>query len=92
MAQIEKIGAISRGVIIGTKDHDVVFASVDHIRAVNWDQYQWFVIDDRKLYRPNEEVHIKGYLRYLKRVGDKISPEYAKANISYCVNDAQSVC
>src|SRR5713226_1215809 len=30
------------------------------------DELRWYVFDDRKLYRPGEEVHIKGWLR---RVG-----------------------
>ena len=32
------------------------------------DQLRWYVFDDRQMYRPGEEVHIKGWLR---RVGGK---------------------
>lgn len=36
-------------------------------RTVN-DQLRWYVFDDRKMYRPGEEVHVKGWLR---RIGSK---------------------
>jgi hypothetical protein len=36
-------------------------------RTVN-DMLRWYVFDDRQMYRPGEEVHIKGWLR---RVGGK---------------------
>ena len=35
-------------------------------RRAEGDQLRWFVFDDRKMYRPGEEVHIKGWIR---RVG-----------------------
>jgi hypothetical protein len=36
-------------------------------RSVN-DQLRWYVFDDRQMYRPGEEVHIKGWMR---RIGGK---------------------
>jgi alpha-2-macroglobulin len=36
-------------------------------RSVN-DELRWYVFDDRQMYRPGEEVHIKGWLR---RIGAK---------------------
>lgn len=56
-------------------------------RDGRWESYerfdwlQWFVFDDRQLYRPGEEVHIKGWLRYvensptgdLRLVGDRVN-------------------
>ncbi len=35
-------------------------------RREAYDELRWFVFDDRKMYRPGEEVHIKGWIR---RVG-----------------------
>jgi alpha-2-macroglobulin len=32
------------------------------------DELRWYVFDDRQMYRPGEEVHIKGWLR---RIGGK---------------------
>ena len=35
---------------------------------VPWsDELRWYVFDDRKLYRPGEEVHLKGWLRRMGR-------------------------
>jgi uncharacterized protein YfaS (alpha-2-macroglobulin family) len=35
---------------------------------VPWDdELRWYVFDDRKLYRPGEEVHLKGWLRRIGR-------------------------
>jgi hypothetical protein len=34
------------------------------------DSYRWFVFDDRKMYKPKEEVAVKGYLR--KHIGGKL--------------------
>jgi alpha-2-macroglobulin len=56
-----------------------------HDNLVDWRNYKragsmrWFVFDDRKMYRPNEEVSLKGYLRNvtggtltdLAEIGDK---------------------
>lgn len=30
-----------------------------------YDQLSWYVIDDRQMYRPGEEVHVKGWIRQL---------------------------
>ena len=38
-----------------------------HPRSVN-DELRWYVFDDRQMYRPGEEVHVKGWLR---RIGGK---------------------
>ncbi len=34
------------------------------------DELRWYVIDDRQMYRPGEEVHVKGWLRRLGRKQD----------------------
>jgi uncharacterized protein YfaS (alpha-2-macroglobulin family) len=38
--------------------------------APQTDQLLWYVFDDRKLYRPGEEVHIKGWIRRIGRGSD----------------------
>ncbi|MBT3390794.1 MAG: hypothetical protein HN413_10310 [Chloroflexi bacterium] len=35
-----------------------------HQRAV-YDELRWFVFDDRQMYKPGEEVHLKGWLRLI---------------------------
>jgi hypothetical protein len=56
------------------------------------DTLRWFVFDDRKMYRPKEEVSIKGYLRFYEggKLGD-IQPlgDKAGGGISYIVRDAR---
>ncbi len=56
------------------------------------DQLKWFVFDDRKMYRPKEEVSIKGYMRFYEggKLGD-IQPlgDRAGGGISYVVRDSR---
>lgn len=63
----------------------------------SWNQYvvndelRWYVFDDRQMYRPGEEVHVKGWLRLIggkqggdvNLVGDRIS------GVSYRIIDPQ---
>jgi uncharacterized protein YfaS (alpha-2-macroglobulin family) len=54
------------------------------------DDLRWYVFDDRKLYRPGEEVHFKGWIR---RVGTgsngDVGPlEGVVRKLSYKINDA----
>ena len=62
----------------------------------NWRHYarpddlRWYVFDDRKLYRPGEEVHFKGWIR---RVGHGINGDVGPLEgvvkkLSYTVEDA----
>lgn len=55
------------------------------------DELRWYLFDDRQMYRPGEEVHIKGWLRQIGGmqdgdvglVGDTVS------NVSYLIYDPQ---
>jgi hypothetical protein len=78
----------AKGVVMCTAGNDVAFTPVDYHKAT-FETYKWFVFDDRKLYRPKEEVHIKGYLRHLERIADtrKIMPVYSKGKINYIFKD-----
>lgn len=54
------------------------------------DTLRWYVFDDRKMYRPGEEVHIKGWLRLIGgRQGGGISLPPIDS-IAYQVNDSQN--
>ena len=49
--------------VVVTKGGDMALLNV---WAPEWDnqaQGLWFVFDDRGIYRPGEEVHLKGWLR-----------------------------
>lgn len=62
-----------------------------------WPAYQpsnslrWFVFDDRSMYRPGEEVHIKGWLRRLggRQDGDISLLGNAVTSVGYRLTDAQ---
>jgi uncharacterized protein YfaS (alpha-2-macroglobulin family) len=53
------------------------------------DELRWYVFDDRKLYRPGEEVHVKGWMRAVGggKDGDVGSLNGAVKRISYVVKD-----
>ena len=53
------------------------------------DSLRWFVFDDRKMYKPNEEVSVKGYVRKMAggRLGDIGGLSDAISGLSYSVKD-----
>jgi uncharacterized protein YfaS (alpha-2-macroglobulin family) len=54
------------------------------------DGLRWYVFDDRKMYRPGEEVHIKGWVR---SAGDHVGGDIALARevreVSYVLEDSR---
>ena len=55
------------------------------------DTLRWYVFDDRQMYRPGEDVHIKGWLRRIggKQDGDVGLVGSELSSISYRINDPQ---
>ncbi|HEY0545192.1 MAG TPA: alpha-2-macroglobulin family protein [Pyrinomonadaceae bacterium] len=55
------------------------------------DELRWYVFDDRKMYRPGEEVHIKGWLRRIGggTTGDVGMLNGAVTNVSYVLRDSR---
>ncbi|MDT4897799.1 MAG: alpha-2-macroglobulin [Acidobacteriota bacterium] len=56
------------------------------------DSLRWFVFDDRKMYRPGEEVHLKGWIRKVGggKTGDVGLPgDGVGRTISYTLRDSQ---
>jgi uncharacterized protein YfaS (alpha-2-macroglobulin family) len=55
------------------------------------DDLRWYVFDDRQMYRPGEEVHVKGWLRRIggKQDGDVGLVGSELTDVSYQVTDAQ---
>jgi alpha-2-macroglobulin len=55
------------------------------------DELRWYVLDDRQMYRPGEEVHLKGWVRRLgrKQDGDVGLIGNLVSNISYQIYDPQ---
>ncbi|MBW6473345.1 MAG: Ig-like domain-containing protein [Anaerolineaceae bacterium] len=59
-------------------------------RSVN-DMLRWYVFDDRAMYKPGEEVHLKGWIRKIggKQNGDVSLPGNSLEQLSYRVYDSQ---
>lgn len=55
------------------------------------DYLRWYVFDDRKMYRPSEEVHIKGWLRRVGggKEGDIGALNDAVESVSYTLKDSR---
>ncbi len=55
------------------------------------DELRWYVFDDRAMYRPGEEVHVKGWLRHIGAGvdGDVSLDRLAGAAVGYQVMDPQ---
>ncbi|MDX1616333.1 MAG: Ig-like domain-containing protein, partial [Candidatus Promineifilaceae bacterium] len=55
------------------------------------DLLQWYVFDDRQMYRPGEQVHLKGWLRVVGQTqqGDVRLPAQALTVLNYLVIDPQ---
>jgi uncharacterized protein YfaS (alpha-2-macroglobulin family) len=53
------------------------------------DELRWYVFDDRQMYRPGEEVHLKGWLRRIGMTpaGDVGLLENSGVNVRYSVSD-----
>jgi uncharacterized protein YfaS (alpha-2-macroglobulin family) len=60
------------------------------VRNPQSDEVRWFVFDDRAMYRPGEEVHVKGWVRRLEnQVGGDISLLTDVTSVRYQVYDPQ---
>ena len=55
------------------------------------DWLQWYVFDDRQMYRPGEEVHLKGWIRLIgsKQTGSVGLPGEKLSSVYYRVTDPQ---
>ena len=55
-------------------------------------QTTWFVFNDRQLYRPSEDVHIKGWLRDIDFAegGDLRAPEGLAGTVTWTLRDSQN--
>lgn len=54
------------------------------------DELRWFIFDDRAMYRPGEEVHLKGWLRHISSETGAITlPGGVATSVNYQVYDPQ---
>ena len=61
------------------------------IRRDITDSLRWYVFDDRKMYQPGEEVHVKGWVRRIGggQQGDVGLPSGAISSVSYVLKDSR---
>ena len=77
---------------------DVLLLLLQPERAIRWrrrdsrEMLSWYVIDDRKLYRPGEEVNIKGWIRKidLTPTGGTEMFTAAGETVNYVLKDSQN--
>ncbi|CAF1355694.1 unnamed protein product [Rotaria sp. Silwood1] len=74
-------------ILIVEKDDDVCMSVNIYTYPSYYDAYAWHVFNDRGLYKPKEEVHIKGYVRLLETKGEARLPTYVQGSIDYTVQD-----
>jgi len=94
--------AKQQNILIARKGADVAFLPENSDEYYNetggWykkpndDSLRWFVFDDRKMYRPDEEVNIKGYIRRVTggRFGDVAPPDDSASGLTYSVKDSRN--
>jgi uncharacterized protein YfaS (alpha-2-macroglobulin family) len=64
---------------------------LDYRRVASWDDAQWLVLDDRHMYRPGDEPHLKGFLRRrgTNKGGDlTMTPDVGK-DVTWTARDAR---
>ena len=74
-------------ILIVEKDDDQCMLTDIYSYASNPNAYVWHVFNDRGLYKPKEDVHVKGYVRLLEIKGDAKLPTYGKGVMHYAVCD-----
>lgn len=57
------------------------------------DSLNWYIFDDRAMYRPGEEVHVKGWIRKngALQTGNVCLMEASEYSLSYIITDAQAM-
>ncbi len=89
------------GMLVARRDGDVAilperpsYASRETgtwVRKPQTDSLRWFVFDDRKMYQPGEEVHVKGWIRQIGggKTGDTNLFASAGMHVSYVLTDSR---
>ena len=95
----EKVGTPT-GVLVARRGEDVAILpergdwwsdDSDWVRRETPDDLRWYVFDDRKMYRPNEEVSVKGWIRRvgMGKRGDVSALAGATDAVTYTLRDSQ---
>ncbi len=90
-----------RGVIVASRDGDVAIlpeqtenygtGNTGWSRKEQSESLRWFVFDDRKMYQPGEEVHVKGWIRKIGagKTGDIAPVRGSVSDIVYTLTDSR---
>ncbi|MEZ4735145.1 MAG: alpha-2-macroglobulin family protein [Caldilineaceae bacterium] len=86
-------------VLIGTLGDDIAMLPQNNyywgdggwMQSSVQDELRWYLFDDRQMYRPGEEVHVKGWLRRIgaKQTGDVSLLGDSNVSVQYTVSDPQ---
>jgi alpha-2-macroglobulin len=93
-------GSKALGVLVASRDGDVAIlpeegkyetGSTGWSRKEQNESLRWFVFDDRKMYRPGEEVHLKGWIRKIGagKTGDVGPVAGSVSEIVYTLTDSR---
>ena len=99
---LPETAAAQQNILIARKGKDVAFLpeNTDYYwqQQGNWykksssDYLRWFVFDDRAMYRPKEEVAVKGYIRKITagKLGDVAALGDAASGLTFSVKDSRN--
>ena len=79
----------NKEILIVEKDDDLCMLVNIYTYASSYNTYVWHVFNDRGLYKPKEDVHIKGYVRLLDTRGEARLPIYVQGTIDYTIHDSR---
>lgn len=98
----DKPSSKGQNILVARKGNDVAFLpensqyywqnSGSWHRKSQPDTLRWFVFDDRKMYKPNEEVSVKGYIRVLRggKLGDIEGLGDTASGLTWSVRDPRN--
>ncbi|MCO5551007.1 hypothetical protein L7F22_004502 [Adiantum nelumboides] len=90
LAVIKTQGVHKDEMVCAQKGNDITFMPSLRINQSDCESYEWYVFDSRGLYKPTEEVHIKGYVRSVERKkGGGQQLVLAHGHVCYAVKDAR---
>ena len=85
--ELNQVQDIKDEILIVEKDDDLCMLVNIYTHASGYNTYVWHVFNDRGLYKPKEDVHIKGYVRLLETNGEARLPTYVQGTIDYTIHD-----
>ncbi len=89
-----------RGMLVARRGGETAFlpefgdwwnTNTSWVQRPSVDELRWFVFDDRKMYRPGEEVSLKGWLRRVEsgKTGDIGALTGAAESVTYVLRDSR---